>query len=103
VILNGGLPRGFREHPEYGENQRFSLQIVRFGIARGADDLFPYLRQPCKARKIGVGVVGSQLVADPAIDAIDESRKRDRSLPPRASPSACSSRGSKLAPERITL
>src|SRR5438445_3311468 len=76
-LLSGGwLPRRFREHPEHRENQRFSLQIVGFGVARGADDLFPYLSQPCKAGQIRVGVVGAQLFSDPAIDAVDESRQR---------------------------
>src|SRR5437899_321904 len=76
-LLSGGwLPRRFREHPEHRENQRFSLQIVGFGVARGADDLFPYLSQPCKAGQIRVGVVSAQLFGDPAIDAVDESRQR---------------------------
>src|SRR5882757_4195359 len=67
-----------REKPEHRENQRFSLEIVFCGVARGAVDLFPYLRQPCKAGKvgIGVGVVEAQSLAHPAIDAVDECRER---------------------------
>src|SRR5207244_10919725 len=76
LLSGGALPRRFREHPEHRENQRFSLQIIGFGVARGADDLFPYLSQPCKAGQIRVGVVGAQLFSDPAIDAVDESRQR---------------------------
>src|ERR1700716_2242679 len=53
------LPRRFRKHPEHRENQRFSLEIVLCGVARGAGDLFPHLRQPCKARqgRVCLGVV----------------------------------------------
>src|SRR4051812_40801315 len=76
LLSDGALPRRFREHPEHRENQRFSLQIIGFGVARGADDLFPYLRQPCKAGQVRVGVVSAQLFADPAIDAVDEGRQR---------------------------
>src|SRR6185295_14289087 len=76
LLPDGALPRRFREHPKHRENQRFSLQIVGFGVARGADDLFPYLSQPCKAGQISVGVVSAQLFADPAINAVDESRQR---------------------------
>ena len=50
------LPRRFRKHPEHRENQRFSLEIVLCGVARGAGDLFPHLRQPCKARQVRVGI-----------------------------------------------
>ena len=54
------LPRCLRKQPEHRENQRFSFKIVGFGVARGAVDLFPHLRQPCKAGKVrvGIGVVG---------------------------------------------
>src|SRR5258708_19300972 len=75
MMSGGALPRRFREHSENRKNQRFSFQIVRFSVARGADDLFPYLRQPCKARQIRVSVAGAQLFADPAVDAVDEGRE----------------------------
>src|SRR5712672_2613982 len=68
------LPRRFRKHPEHRENQRFSLEIVLCGVARGAGDLFPHLRQPCKARqvRVGIGVIRAQALADPALDAVNE-------------------------------
>src|SRR3954462_6775858 len=37
------LARCVRQPAEHRENQGLSLQIVGFGVARGADDLFPYL------------------------------------------------------------
>ncbi|WP_245285853.1 hypothetical protein [Bradyrhizobium sp. WSM1253] len=37
------LARRVRQPAEHRENQGLSLQIVGFGVARGADDLFPYL------------------------------------------------------------
>ena len=50
------LARRFRKQRKHRENQRLSLEIVIGGIARRADDLFPYLRQPCKARQVRVGI-----------------------------------------------
>src|SRR6266851_3943015 len=77
LISGGALPRCFRQQPEHRENQRFSFKIVFCGFARGAIDLFPHLRQPCKAGqvRVGIGVVGTQAFAHPAIDAVDERRK----------------------------
>src|SRR5882672_12402274 len=68
----------FRKHAEHGKYQRLSLQIVVLGVACGADDLFPYLRQPRKAGqvRVGIGLVGMQPLGDPAIDAVDERRER---------------------------
>src|ERR1700726_432865 len=76
--LTGRSADRLREQPEHRENQRFSLEIVFCGVARGAVDLFPHLRQPCKAGqvRVGIGVVGTQALAYPAIDAVDEGRKR---------------------------
>src|SRR5216684_1530927 len=75
LISGGALPRCFRQQPEHRENQRFSFKIVFCGFARGAIDLFPHLRQPCKAGQVRVGVVSAQACAHPAIDAVDEHRK----------------------------
>src|SRR5450756_759985 len=71
------LARDFREQPEHRENQWFSLQIIGFGIARDAAYLFPHLRQPCKARKICIGLarVRAQLLDHPAFEAVDKGRK----------------------------
>src|SRR6185437_14568133 len=71
------LLHGFRKQAKYRENQGFSFQIVGFGIARGAVDLFPYLCKPCKAGQVRIGVVvGPQPLTDPAIDTVDERRQR---------------------------
>src|ERR1700716_2620353 len=77
LIIGGALPHRFREEPENGENQRFSFKIVFCGVTRGANDLFPHLRQPCKAGqvRVGIGVVGTQAFAHPAIHAVDERRE----------------------------
>src|ERR1700716_787319 len=40
LIVGGALPRGFREQPEHREDQRFPLEIIFCGFARGAIDLF---------------------------------------------------------------
>src|ERR1700730_12522924 len=47
-------------------------------VSRGAVDLFPRLRQPCKTGqvRVGVGIVGPQALAHPAIDAVDERPER---------------------------
>ena len=68
------LARRFRKQPEHRENQRFPLEIIGFGVACGAIDLFPHLRQPCKAGKVrvGIGVVAVQAFADPALDALTQ-------------------------------
>src|SRR3569832_2529829 len=50
----------------------FSLEVVFCCIARGAADLFPYLRLPCKARQVCIGVCGAHARAYPAIDAVDK-------------------------------
>src|SRR3954469_3503953 len=72
--MERALPRRFCKQPEHRKNQWLSLKIIGFGLARGAADLFPHLRKPRKAGKIGVGVgVGADPLADPAIDAVDES------------------------------
>src|SRR6266568_1025785 len=73
------LARCVRQPAEHRENQGLSLQIVGFSVARGADDLFPYLAKARKARQVlvGIGLVGMQAFRDPAIDAVDEGRKRD--------------------------
>src|SRR5260370_1304805 len=74
LISGGALPRCFRKQPEHRENQWFSFKIVFCGFARGAIDLFPHLRQPCKVGqvRVGIGVVGTQAFAHPAIDPVDE-------------------------------
>src|SRR3979490_1425556 len=65
-----------REKSEHRKNQRFSLKIVFCGVARGAVDLFPYLRQPRKARQGCVGIgVGMQARRPPSNDGVDKGRK----------------------------
>src|SRR5262245_26182075 len=72
------LPRHFRELRKHRENQRLSFQIIFVGVARGAGDLFPYLRQPCKAGQvhIGIGLVRMQVLCHPALDAVHEGGQR---------------------------
>jgi hypothetical protein len=71
------LARRLRKHSKHRENQRFSFEIVFGGVPRGAADLFPHLCQPCKARQVGIGIAGTQALAHPAIDAVDEGRECD--------------------------
>src|SRR6202008_3278080 len=72
-----GLACRFREQRKHRENKGLSLEIVVCGIACRAGDLFPYLRQPCKARQVCIDAgIRSDALADPAFDAIDEGRKR---------------------------
>src|ERR1700738_1761670 len=76
LIVGGALPRCFREQPEHREDQRFPLEIIFCGFARGAIDLFPHLRQPCKAGQVRVGVGAAETLADPAVDTVHKGRKR---------------------------
>ena len=90
------LSQGFRKQAKHRENQRFSFKIVGFGVARGAVDLFPHLRQPCKTGRFALALASSACSRSP-IQRSTPSMNADsaiRSLPPSASPSACSSRGS---------
>src|ERR1700712_3854436 len=63
-----------REETEHRKHQRFSFKIIVLGVARRAVDLFPYLCQPCKARKIGIGagIVGPQARRNPAVHTVDK-------------------------------
>src|SRR6185437_1879402 len=71
------LPRRFRKHREHRENQRFSLKIVVLGVACGAGDLFPYLRQPRKTWQVRIGgAVDAQPLGNPAVDAVDKGGER---------------------------
>src|SRR5690348_14016307 len=70
------LSRCFCKKPEHRKNQRFSLEIVGFRLACGVVDLFPYLREPRKARKIRIRISVAETLADPAVDAVDKRTKR---------------------------
>src|SRR4051812_26407259 len=71
------LAHGFRQHPEHRENQRLSFKIIVLGVACDAADLFPHLRQSCKAGKtcICLAWVRPQLLGHPAFETVDEGRE----------------------------
>src|SRR5438132_5028698 len=74
----GGSPCRVSEQAKYRKSQWFPLQIIGFGLARGAVELFPYLRQPRKTGQVGVRIaVGAQPLRDPAIDTVHERPERD--------------------------
>ena len=68
--------RRLRQLIEYRKNQRFSIEIEGFDVARGAADLFPYLRQARKLGQIGVGHVAAQLAGYPTVDTVGKGCER---------------------------
>ena len=73
----GRLTRGLGQHAKYRENQRFSLQIEAFSVARGTVDLFPYLGKPCKARQVCACVRRMEVSRQPAVNGVDECLQSD--------------------------
>src|ERR1700730_9138672 len=56
AYVAGSAARALGEQAECRENQRLSLEIELFDLAGGAVELFPYLRNPRKARRaLGLG------------------------------------------------
>src|SRR6266571_9267947 len=51
AYVAGSAARGFGEQAECREKQRLSLEIERFDLVGGAVELFPHLRNPCKASR----------------------------------------------------